>query len=61
MNLREMKQRYYDAIWAYVAEGGIDPYIVSENSTPAAKARFERATNEVIQELMMKGVPEYED
>ena len=44
MNLREMKQHYYDAIWAYVAEGGIEPYIVSEDSTPAAKAAL--ATSE---------------
>ena len=50
-----MKQRYYDAIAAYVAEGGIDPYLpggpTDTEATPAVRARYERCVDEVIEKL----------
>lgn len=62
LNLKEMKQRWFDAIAAYVAEGGIDPYLpggpTDYDATPAVRARYERSINEVIDKLFDMGYNE---
>ena len=58
MDLKAMKRRIYDGIFAYLVEGGFESSFqreIQDRGTDAEKARLERALRMVIDETGWKG------